>query len=203
MTQKLRLMMTMLLLAVMGSVWAETTTVTASKVTSSSVTWTGSASETWNVIVDGGATNQNVTNEYAQIGTKNSPSTSVTFSTSDISGTITSIVVDCASYSGSASLSASVGGQAFGTQGQSSPIWSSNSGGEVAFTGSASGEIVITMTNGTSGRAMYIKSIVVTYTGGEQSITNPSFSLEMYETVALPKLSSEPNRPLAFHPSPL
>lgn len=178
MTQKLRLMMTMLLLAVMGSVWAETTTVTASKVTSSSVTWTGSASETWNVIVDGGATNQNVTNEYAQIGTKNSPSTSVTFSTSGISGTITSIVVDCASYSGSASLSASVGGQAFGTQGQSSPSWSSNSGGEVAFTGSASGEIVITMTNGTSGRAMYIKSIVVTYTGGEQAITNPSFSLD-------------------------
>ena len=47
--------------------WAETTTVTASRITSSSVTWTGSGNETWNVIVNEGATNQNVNNSYAQI----------------------------------------------------------------------------------------------------------------------------------------
>ena len=149
-----------------GVGWAETATVTASKVTSSSVTWTGSGGESWNVSVNGGATNQNVVNDYAQIGTKNSPSTSVTFSTSGISGTITSIVVNCASYSGLATLSATVGGSSFGTQNQATPSWSSNTGGDVTFTGSATGNIVITMTNGSSGRAMYIKSITVTYTPG-------------------------------------
>ncbi len=188
MKQKLRLMMTMLLLAVMGSVWAETSTVTASKVTSSSVSWAGSANEIWSVIVDGGATNQNVTNNYAQIGTRNSPSTSVTFSTSGISGTITSIVVDCASYNGLASLNVSVGGQTFGTQGQSSPSWSNNNGGIVTFSGSASGAIVITMTNGSSGRAMYIKSIEVTYSNGGQVVVNsPTFSPDATITYNTPQ----------------
>ena len=36
----------------------------------------------------------------------------------------------------------------------------------MTFTGNASGAIVITMTNGSGGRAMYIKSITVTYTAG-------------------------------------
>ena len=145
--------------------WAETTTVTASRITSSSVTWTGSGNETWNVIVNGGATNQNVISDYAQVGSRNSPSTSITFSTSGITGTITSIVVNCASYNGLATLSATVGGNAFGNQ-QPTPSWSNNSGGNVTFSGSASGAIVITMTNGNGGRAMYIKSITVTYTPG-------------------------------------
>lgn len=145
--------------------WAETTTVTASRITSSSVTWTGSGNETWNVIVNEGATNQNVISDYAQVGSRNSPSTSITFSTSGITGTITSIVVNCASYNGLATLSATVGGNAFGNQ-QPTPSWSNNSGGNVTFSGSASGAIVITMTNGNGGRAMYIKSITVTYTPG-------------------------------------
>lgn len=159
--------------------WAETATVTASSISSSNVTWTGSSNETWSVIVNGGATGQNVTNGYAQVGTKNSPSTSVTFSTSGITGTITSIVVDCASYNGLGSISATVGGNAFGNQNQSIPRWSTNTGGNVTFNGSASGAIVITMTNGSSGRAMYIKSITVTYTPGS---TPPTPTLTVSET---------------------
>ncbi len=156
--------------------WAETTTVTASRITSSSVTWTGSGNETWNVIVNGGATNQNVISDYAQVGSRNSPSTSITFSTSGITGTITSIVVNCASYNGLATLSATVGGNAFGNQ-QPTPSWSNNSGGNVTFSGSASGAIVITMTNGTGGRAMYIKSITVTYTPSiTETCAAPTFS---------------------------
>ena len=161
-----------------GVGWAETTTVTASRVTSSSATWTGSGNETWNVNVTGGATNQNVINGYAQVGTGSSPSTSITFSTSGINGTITSIVVNCAAYQGRATLSATVGGNAFGTQGQSVPSWSNSSGGNVTFTGNASGAIVITMTNGSNGRAMYIKSITVNYTAGSVTPTcaTPTFS---------------------------
>ena len=145
------------------TVSAETSTVNASKVSSASETWTGTANETWTVTVDGGATGQNVTNSYAQIGTRNSPSTSITISTSSIPGTITSIVLDCASYNGLGTVSATVGGAAFGTQSQSIPSWSSNAGGEVTFEGEAFGTIVLTMTNGSGGRAMYVKSITVTY----------------------------------------
>ena len=143
---------------------AETSTVTASKVGSEPATWTGTAEETWTVTVVDGATNQNVTNGYAQIGTSKAPSTSITLSTSDIAGTITSIVVDCAAYQGNATISATVGGEDFGEQSQSVPSWSNNAGGNVTFEGSAPGAIVITMTNGSSGRAMYIKSITVNYT---------------------------------------
>ena len=160
-----------LLLMGAGSAWADTSTVTASKIESASATWTGTAGVSWNVVVDGGATNQNITNSYAQVGTKASPSTSITFSTSGISGTITSIVVNCASYSGKATISATVGGSAFGTQNQSTPSWSSNSGGDVTFSGSASGTIVITMNNPSDGRAMYIKSITVTYSGSGETPT--------------------------------
>ena len=144
-----------------------TSTVTASKITAATATWTGSTNETWNVnitISNTAGLNQAVTNSYAQFGTQRNYATSGTFSTSGISGTITSIVVDCASYNGAATISATVGGAAFGTQNQSTPRWSNNSGGEVTFTGSASGNIVVTMTNGSSThRAMYIKSITVTY----------------------------------------
>ena len=90
-TQNLRWLVTLLAMIVCTGAWAETSIVSASKVTSSSASWTGSANETWTVTVNGGATNQNVTNEFAQIGTKNSPSTSITFSTSGISETITKI----------------------------------------------------------------------------------------------------------------
>lgn len=171
--QKIKLFMVLALLCVgVSESWAETSTVTASRITSSSATWTGSQNESWAVTVNGGATNQTVTNSYAQVGTQQSPSTSITFSTSGISGTITSIVVDCAAYKGWATISATVGGSSFGTQDQRVPSWSNNSGGNVTFSGSASGDITITMTNGyvdwwgdrTGGRAMYIKSITVTYT---------------------------------------
>ncbi|MBR6319197.1 MAG: hypothetical protein IKR50_02010 [Prevotella sp.] len=157
------LMLALLVGGVFTTASADTSTVTASKVASASESWAGSAGETWSVSVTDGATGQNVTNGYAQVGTSKSPSTSIAISTSGISGTITSIVVNCAAYQGKASISATVGGSAFGTQSQAVPSWSSNSGGEVTFTGSASGEIAITMTNGDGGRAMYIKSIAVTY----------------------------------------
>lgn len=160
------LLMSLMLVTGLGNAWGESSTVTASKITSASASWTGSQNETWSVSVTGGATNQNVTNGYAQIGTRANPSTSITFSTSGISKTITKIEVDCASYNGLGTLNATVGGESFGTQGQSTASWSNSTGGIVTFNGSASGTIVITMTNGSNGRAMYIKSITVTYTTG-------------------------------------
>ena len=175
MTKKLRYLCTLLLMAVASVAWADTSTVTASMVTSSSVSWTGSASETWAVSVNGGATGQNLNNEYAQVGTSKSPSTSISFSTSGIKGTITSIVVDCA---GTGTISTTVGGSAFGTQSQSIPTWSNNSGGEVTFSNAngATGEIVITMTNSAK-KAMYIKSITVTWSSSiTATVAAPTFN---------------------------
>ena len=177
-TQNLRWLVTLLAMVVCTGAWAETVTVTASKISSSSVTWTGSDNVSWNVAVSGGATDQNVNSGYAQVGTTKSPSSSITISRSSITNaTITKIEIDCASYQGKATVSATVGGNAFGTQSQSTPSWSNNSGGVVTFTGSASGEIVITMTNGTSGRAMYIKSITVTYANSGETPT-PSITVD-------------------------
>lgn len=159
--------------------WATETTVNASKVTSQSFTWTGSGGETWSGTVVAGATNQSFySTGYAQIGSSGSPSSSVTLSTSDIPGTITSIVIDCAAYQGKATVSATVGGNAFGTQNQSVPRWSDSQGGEVTFTGSASGAIAITMKNGSGGRAMYIKSVTVTYsTGSTPTCAMPTITI--------------------------
>lgn len=160
--------------------WAETTTVTASKIERTSTTWTGTGGEAWSVNVTSGAVNQNVTQGYAQIGTKNSPSEYVKFNTTGITGTITSIVVDCASYNSLAKISATVGGNAFGTQNQSTPKWANNTGGSVTFTGSASGAILITMDNTDNGaRAMYIKSITVTYTSGGTTPEPTTYSLTL------------------------
>ena len=192
-------MMLALLVAGVSGAWAQTvtktSTVTASRITSSSATWTGSQKESWTVTVNGGATNQSVTNGYAQVGTQNNPSTSMTFSTSGIPGTITSIVVDCAAYNGNATISATVGGASFGTQEQDVPSFSYNSGGNVTFSGSASGDITITMTNGyvnffgnrTGGRAMYIKSITITYekpliTWSEGSFTYSNYHIQSTNT---------------------
>ena len=144
--------------------WAETTTVTASKITSTSFSWTGSGRETWSGTVNGGVVNQNTYQTgYVQVGTNSNPSTSVTLSTSGIPGTITSVVFDCAARQGKATVSVTVGENVFGAQNQNVPSWSNNLGGNVTFEGSASGAIVITMTNGDGGGGMYIKSVTVTY----------------------------------------
>ena len=174
MTKKLRYLCTLLLMAVASGVWADTSTVTASKITDTSVSWNGSAGEAWSVSVTGGATGQNLNNGYAQVGTSKNPSKSITLSTSGIKGTITSIVVDCA---GTGTISTTVGGSAFGTQSQSIPTWSNNSGGEVTFSNAngATGEIVITMTN-SANKAMYIKSITVTWSSSiTATVAAPTF----------------------------
>ena len=69
-------MLALLVGGVFTTASADTSTVTASKVASASESWAGSAGETWSVSVTDGATGQNVTNGYAQVGTSKSPSTS-------------------------------------------------------------------------------------------------------------------------------
>ncbi len=95
-------------------------------------------------------------------------------STSDISGTITSIVVNASGASGTAAvLNVTVGGSAFGTGKNLT-----SSAANYTFSGSASGEIVVSLTQESAKKALYVKSITVTYsTGGGSSVTAPTFSV--------------------------
>ncbi len=94
-----------------------------------------------------------------QLG-KNGGVENLQFTTSNISGTIDSITVECASYGGAHNLSITVGGNSY--YNGSSPAWGSGTIGTKTGTGSSSGTIEINFTSGS--RALYIKSITVVYT---------------------------------------
>ncbi len=191
MKQKLLLKTMLLLFALIAgssSVWADTAGFTLASSTSAplgagdtkTTTISGNASETWNVEIAGTWTSSGMSgtsgSKYWQMGANGAAITSATFSTSGITGTITSVVVNCASYQAKAKVNCTVGGNNFGTQNQSTPSWSSNTGGNVTFSGSASGAIVVTIDNSATGaRAAYIQSITVTYTPSSKTPAGLAF----------------------------
>ena len=157
MRQKLSLLTkTMLLLGALmaggGSAWATDDTAGFSLASSTNTplsagstlttTITGTASEEWNVEITGQWTSSSMQgsngSKYWQMGKSGAPITSATFSTTGITGTISKVVVNCASYSGYAKINCTVGGNTFGTQNQATPSWANNVGGDVTFSGSAS-----------------------------------------------------------------
>lgn len=85
----------------------------------------------------------------------------IQLSTSDITGTIAKIVVNAATGSGvSATVGVTVGGSAFGGDAQSLSTTATN----YTFTGSAQGEIIVTVTKPESATgALYVKSVIVYY----------------------------------------
>ena len=108
-----------------------------------------------------------------QFGSGNKPFSAFTLSTSGISGTITEIIVNTSGANSIAgTLDVTVGGNAFGNS-----YTLTNSATEVTFSGSASGEISFNYAQ-TSSKAIYIKSISVTYTagGGQETVATPTFS---------------------------
>lgn len=131
-------------------------------------------SVSWTLGGDGGYWGYDGT-KGQQFGSGGSPYKSLTLSTSGISGTITNIVVNASGASSvSAKISCSVGGSSFGTQNQSISSTAKN----YTFSGSASGAIEISISQ-TSSKALYIKSITVTYvsSGGNVNIVDaPTFS---------------------------
>ena len=97
-----------------------------------------------------------------QIGSENNPATSATLSTSGIVGTITSVKVNASGANGTnATMSITVGGENF-TNNSSSSVSLTSTATEYTFTGEQSGDIVISLSQ-TSSKALYIKSITVSY----------------------------------------
>ena len=108
-----------------------------------------------------------------QFGKKDNPA-DFSLTTSDIVGTITKVVVNASTITkNTVTLSVSVGGEQYGTE----QITSTTSSG-YTFSGKSTGKVAISMkSNGT--KAMYIKSIEITYTPSSgSSVAAPTFSAD-------------------------
>ena len=136
----------------------------------------------WTLSGDGGYWGYDGT-KGQQFGSGNAPYKSLTLSTSDIKGEITKIVINTSGASSIAgSCAVTVGGAQFG-----SAITLTKTATSYTLTGSASGDIVLSYTQ-TSSKAIYIKSIAVTYTVDEEG---GDAEEPVVETVATPVISPE------------
>ena len=104
-----------------------------------------------------GASHTQMNSDCIQLG-KNGGVENLTLSTSNIPGTIKSVSVECASYQGKHNVSITVGGTTY-LASTATSSWTTVEA--KTGTGSSSGQIVISFTDGT--RALYIKSITVVY----------------------------------------
>lgn len=101
-----------------------------------------------------------------QLASKKNNDTDVTFSTTNIPGTITSVKVNsCVGSKGKAEISVKVGGTSWGTQ-----TYTTTTSKSFDFTGAGNGEISIELKNQAE-KALYIKSITVEYTTGKVTPT--------------------------------
>ena len=111
-------------------------------------------------------------------------------STTDIQGTITEIKINTSGASSiKATMTATVGGQQFGSN-----VTLTTTATTCTLTGSASGPIAFTYAQ-TSSKAIYIKSIEITYTPSEgptmETVATPEFSTASGEITADTEISIE------------
>ena len=146
--------------------WGETSTLTFT----SECNGSGTADDgvKWTVTSDGNESKYDST-KGIHYGTNSASVQYIQLSTSDISGTITKVVVNASTASGvSATASVTVGGSAFGGDAQSISATAT----DYTFSGSATGEIVVKVAKPSSAtKAIYVKKVVVTYE------STPSFTL--------------------------
>lgn len=155
----LKTVLTLLCLIIgLGSAWGDTATLTFTGACGGS--GTDNQGNTWTVTSDADESTYDST-KGIHYGTGKKSVSHLTLTCSAITGNITKIVVNASGASGtSAKLSATVGGNNFGTQEQS--LTASNAA--YTFSGSASGEIEIKASQTSATKALYVKSIEVTYT---------------------------------------
>ena len=146
----------MLLIVGIGQVWGETYsyTFTAKQFSANGSKTLNSVS--WTLAGNGNYWGYEET-KGQQFGSGSAPYKTLTLSTSGISGTITKIIINT---SGAKDVNASFTVSVGGTQWGNSTI--TNAAEAYTFTGSNSGEIKFLYTQ-TSSKALYIKSISVTY----------------------------------------
>lgn len=124
----------------------------------------------WNVSGKIAYCNWSSNDKGYQLASKNDNGTDVTFSTTNIPGTITSVKVNsCVGSKGKAEISVKVGGTSWGTQ-----TYTTTTSKSFDFTGTGNGEISIELKNQAK-KALYIKSITVEYTT-ENVISAPTIT---------------------------
>lgn len=129
----------------------------------------------WTVTSDGTESNFDATSGI-HYGTKHAEVTYIQLATSDISGTISKVVVNARDAQAIATITVTVGGVAFTCSGSAT---ATNTSANYTFTGSGSGEIVVKIDRSSSKtKAIYCKSIVVSY---EADPTAPSVIIDPME----------------------
>lgn len=193
MIKKLRYLCTLLLIAVASAAWGQSQ---SSLVFTAKCGGVGTADDgaSWVVSSDAEESNFDST-KGVHFGTGKLPVSYLELSTSDIEGTITKIVVNASGASGtSALLGVTVGGVDFGsTQSLTSTAT------EYSFEGSASGEIKVRLSQASATKALYVKSIVVTYNNGavtelldpELAFVTTSATITLGDEFVLPELTNK------------
>lgn len=177
----LKTLLVICLMAIVGGVetWADTYKYTSAKedyssyssgifsFVSGNVTWTGKTNYAKPSNEDTSSSKRGT-----QFGTKSSTNCSLSLSTSDIVGTIQSIVVNTATASGcTVNLSVSVGGKEVGKK----TLTGKSADYTFTPTITTSGEIVLSWS--TAKGSVYLKSITITYTpSSSSSVAAPTFS---------------------------
>lgn len=150
-------------------------------------TFDDSEGNTWTWTSDKNPGNLQNSNTCQQIGSNGNPAT-VTFSTSDITETVRSVSVACASYQAKHTITIEVGDTTY-LAATATPQWTTV--GTRTGEGSSTGTIVITFTPGASARAMYIQSITVDY--GNSSGYTVSFNSNGGSPVTAQTVSDDNN----------
>lgn len=177
----LKTLLVICLMAIVGGVetWADTYKYTSAKedyssyssgifsFVSGNVTWTGKTNYAKPSNEDTSSSKRGT-----QFGTKSSTNCSLSLSTSDIVGTIQSIVVNTATAKGcTVNLSVSVGGKEVGKK----TLTGTSADYTFTPTITTSGEIVLSWS--TAKGSVYLKSITITYTpSSSSSVAAPTFS---------------------------
>lgn len=146
-----------------GNVWGETSTLTFTAACGGSGTADDGAS--WTVTSDGSESTYD-SGKGIHYGTNNSAVQYITLTCTEITGTITKVVVHASSKNDTGThVSVKVGATDFKCNGNTSSAELTGTDTEYEFTGEASGtiEVKVGRTSSTKG-AIYCKSITVTYT---------------------------------------
>ncbi len=140
-------------------------------------TWSSAGAQTlssvaWTLANDGNYYNYDAT-KGQQVGSGGAPASAMSLTTSGISGKITSVkIYTSGANSVSATVAASVNGVAYKNNNSASPVAISSTNTGYEFTGSETGEIVISWAQ-TSSKAIYFKQIEVKYaTPGAPTYSN-------------------------------
>ena len=166
----LRALLVMLLSLFLGiGAYADTSTLTFTAACGGSGTADDGAE--WTVTSD--AEESSFGGKGIHYGTGSAAVSYLQLASSDINGTITKIVVNASGASETkAKLNVTVGGNAFGSE-----VSLTSSSTDYTFEGSATGQIIVRLSQTSAKRALYVKSITVTYSTETPSGTeNPNNS---------------------------